>query len=482
MVDAPVFRIEVYDKNRVYKCQIGNPSELEATIRHNLVSTLRMTVPLDHTRVPELMADGARLKVSFKGEHLISGPVTTDELETNGVSGLYSVSVEDDSRILREILGWPVPTAAIGSQGTAEFRTYTGNAETIIKTVVTENGVTRMGVPGLTVATNLNRGAVVPGGVAFRFHPLADLLFPAVEDAGLGVTVKQVGTSLVLDVYEPVTFPRTLSVKGRTLQQVSMTRTRPTASRAVVGGSGEGKARYFRQLTDATRETTYGMKAETFVDDRQAGSDYLALVKDVADANQDLKEANVELKEADRALDAANVAFENADQAYDTAQASGNSSLITTATTRRTSAQGKVTSRLADYNAALSDRNTKQTTYNTLNGQLAASLTAYQAAMDESGTKALTEAGSKNGVSLTLAGTGIFQYGPGGFHVGDRVPVRVADGVVVTEVIRECTLKWVSPTYASVEPVAGELTNQPERTTAQRMAKLAKGLRNQEAR
>ena len=81
-----------------------------------------------------------------------------------------------------------------------------------------------------------------------------------------------------------------------------------------------------------------------------------------------------------------------------------------------------------------------------------------------------------------MAGSGIFRYGPGGFHVGDRVPVEIADGVVITEVIRECTLKWVSPTYASVEPVAGELTNQPERVTAKRIAALAKGQRNQEAR
>jgi hypothetical protein len=278
---------------------------------------------------------------------------------------------------LREILGWQVPGAAITAQGTAEYRTYMGNAESIIKSAVSENGVTRMGVPGLTVATNQNRGATVPGGVAFRMHPLADLLFPAVEDAGLGVTVKQDGTSLVLDVYEPQTFPRTLSVKGRTLQQATMTRTRPTASRVVIGGQGEGTARNFRALTNTSRETLYGMKAETFTDAR-------------------------------------------------------------------------------DDNTA--------------------------AVMDARGQEALTEHGPKNGVSLNLAGTGIFQYGPGGFHVGDRVPVEIAEGVIVTEVIRECTLKWVSPTYASVEPVAGEITNQPERVTAKRIAALAKSARNQEAR
>jgi hypothetical protein len=477
-----VFRVAVYNKNRVFQCQIGSPSSLEVTVRHNMVGNLVMTVPVGHDRVPELMADGARLKVSFKGEHLISGPIVKDELTTNGVTGEYRVEVEDDFRILREILGWPVPGAAISAQNTAEYRTYTGNAEGIVKVAVTENGVTRLGVPGLTVAPNLARGTSVPGGLAFRFHPLADLFFPAVEDAGLGVTVRQVDDDLVLDVYEPQTFPRTLSVKGRTLQQVTMTRTRPTASRSITGGSGEGKARYFRQLVSTTRETNYGMRAETFVDDRQAGSDYEQLLKDVADAKKDLNDALIEWRRADKDLNAAEGEQSNADMAFDLAQISGNVAASNKAQTKLFAANDKVTARTTEFNATVTEKNAKQTAFDTLNGQLPAALTAYHAVMDESGLKAINENGPKNGVSLTLAGTGIFQYGPGGFHVGDRVPVRVADGVVITEVIRECTLKWVSPTYASVEPVAGEITNQPERTTARRIAALAKGQRDQERR
>jgi hypothetical protein len=371
------FRISVYDKNRAFRCQIGNPAALSVTVRHNLVSTLTMSVPLAHDRVKELYADGARLKVLFKGQHLISGPITADSLDTDGVSGLYTVTVEDDFRVLREILGWPVPGAAISAQAAAEYRTYTGPAETIVKTAVTENGVTRMGVPGLTVAANLGRGATIPGGVPFRMHPLMDQFFPAVEDAGIGVTVQQSGTSLVLDVYEPVTHPRTLSVKGRTLKQVGMTRTRPTASRVVIGGQGEGVARKFLSLTGTAREAQYGMRAEAF--------------RDARDDNTD-------------------------------------------------------------------------------------------AVMYARGQETLDEKGAKNGVSLTLAGSGIFQYGPGGFHVGDRVPVKITDDITITEVIRECTLKWVSPEYASVAPVVGDVTDQPERITAQRIASLARGQRNQEAR
>ena len=167
---TPVFRISVYNKDRVFQCQIGNPLSLDVTVRHNLVSTLRMTVSLAHERVSALMADGARLRVLFKGQHLISGPIVADELDTDGVSGTYSVTVEDDFRVLREILGWPVPDAVIGSQSAREYYTYLGNAEYCLKTAVTHNGVTRLAVPGLTVAANLNRGATIPGGVPVRMH------------------------------------------------------------------------------------------------------------------------------------------------------------------------------------------------------------------------------------------------------------------------------------------------------------------------
>ena len=375
------FRISVYDKDRLFRCQIGNPSALTAIVRHNLMGTMSLTVPLSHPKLGELMADGARVLVKFKGEHLISGPITAEEGETNGVDGHVTFTVEDDFRVLRDILGWPVPGSPLTGQS-AEYRTYTGNAESIIKTAVTENGVNRLAIPGLTVATNANRGAVVPGGVPLRMHPLMDQMFPALEVAGIGVQVRQVGGgpsvpgNLVLDVYEPQMFPRKLSVKGRTLKKVNWTRTRPTSSRVVVAGQGEGVDRKFRQLVDTPREDQYGMRAETFRDARDDNTDSV---------------------------------------------------------------------------------------------------------LDARGRETLDENGPKNGLSLDLAGTGIFQYGgSGGFHVGDRVPVDIGNGLVITETIREVKLTWKSKDYAQIEPSIGEITNQPARIMAQRLAAVSKRQRNQE--
>ncbi|QSZ53268.1 hypothetical protein RI444_15470 [Paenarthrobacter sp. AT5] len=372
-----IFRIAVYDKNRQFRCQIGNPTALAGIMRHNMVSTLDLTVPLAHEHIGELMADGARIKVLFRKKHLFSGPIMEENGESNGVKGSVTFSAEGDLAALKDILGWPVPGSAIDNQGAAEYRTYTGTAEAIVKAAVQENGVVRMGVPGLTVAPNLNRGAVIPGGVPLRMHPLFDQLFPAVETAGLGVTVQQLGTDLVLDVYEAGTYPRTLRVKGRTLKGVKWNRKRPTASRVVIGGQGEGTARNFRVVIDPDREAQYGMKGETFRDAR--------------------------------------------------------------------------------------DDNTPTV-------------------MDARGRETLDEAGPKNGLTLELVGTGIFQYGEGGFREGMTVPVEVADGLVITQPIREVSLKWVSPEYAEINPMIGEIINQPARIFAQRIAALYKGLRNQERR
>lgn len=380
------FRVSVYDKDRVFQGQIGSPTSLEVTPRHGgLIGAGRMTVPLGHKELPKLMADGARLRIHFQGELLLSGPIVSDDLETDGKTGTYTVKVEDDKRILWDIAGFPVPAASVHDQGTSEYCVYTGNAETIIKTAVIQNGVQRMGIPGLMVAPNLNRGANVPGGVPLRMHPLADQMFPALEDAGIGVTVQQHGTDLVLDVYEPATHPRTLSAQGRTLKQVKMTRTRPKASRVIIGGPGEGVERAFRYLRDDAREAQYGIAAEVFRDARDAKS----------------------------------------------------------------------------------DPDTGETIAGT---------------MDIRGNETLVENGAKNGVAITLAGSGIFKYGPGGFRVGDRIPVKVTDEITVVEVIRECTLKWVSKDYASVEPAIGELTDRPERIAAQRLAAVARAQRDQERR
>ena len=262
-------RITVYSKDFQRKGWLGNPESVTATVVFPFGGEAQVTFPSDHPRAADILTEGARMVIEYPGLALplITGPVT--EVEGEGPEGqsTVTVTVKDDSSILTETLGWQVPTAAISAQNTAEYRTYTGNAETVVKTMVTEQAITRLGRP-LTVAPNLNRGAVIPGGVKIRMHPLAERLFPAVEQAGLGVRVYQSGAGLVLDVYEPRTYSKVISEAAGTLRSWKWNRTNPTATHVVGGGKGEGTARTFRTATDSALATQYGRKIEVFADAR----------------------------------------------------------------------------------------------------------------------------------------------------------------------------------------------------------------------
>lgn len=267
-----IFKITIYDKGRVFIGQIGAPLSLRVTPREfPLIGTATMVLQDTHPKAGIFRAEGERIVFTFKGEHLLSGPV--DEVELDSEAGTLTVTVIDDAYILHRIAGWQVPTAAVTDQGSADYKTYTGNAETVIKNAVQENGVNRLAIPGLVVAPNLNRGNAVPGGVAVRMHPLPDRFFPALALAGVGCTVRQVGGDLIFDVYEPRVYPRTLSVEGRTLKKVVWNKRRPTASRVVIGGPGEAQLRRFRQITDTARESIHGFVGEVFRDARDALDD-----------------------------------------------------------------------------------------------------------------------------------------------------------------------------------------------------------------
>lgn len=260
-------RITVYDKNRLFVGQVGAPTFCWVTPRvFPLLGTATFSVPLSSTQVANLRAPGARVIFQEGDEHVLSGPVDYVTIDSEKES--LEVTVIDDAWILYGILGWQVPTAAITAQGTAEYRSYTGPAETVVKNVVRENGVTRLKIPGLTVAATQGRGSTIAGGTTYRMHPIPDRIYPGLDIAGIGLQVRQVGANLVFDTYVPRTFPTVLSKESRTLTKASHSRKRPTASRVVIGGPGEGKERRFRAGTDTARELQWGFLGETFRDAR----------------------------------------------------------------------------------------------------------------------------------------------------------------------------------------------------------------------
>lgn len=281
-------KITVYDKDRQFVQQVAAPLSLTVTPRKfPMIGTAVMVLPLERGAtdaermvhadvIAGLRAPSARV-VFEDGDPAANFSGVVDEAKVGSAGNTLEVLVLSDDQLIADILGWQVPTAPVvgGStdQSAAEYRTYTGKAETIVKNAVRENGVVRLQVPGLVVAPDLQRGALVPGGVSLRMHPLHDRIFPGVSNAGIALTIKQVGSQLVFDVYEPRVYPITLSVQGRTLKEYTHTRRRPTMSRVVVGGPGEGKARRYLRLVDTATEAVWGFCGEGYVDARDAKDD-----------------------------------------------------------------------------------------------------------------------------------------------------------------------------------------------------------------
>lgn len=265
------FQIKVYDKNFAFQAFVGDPISLVVTPRYNRTGTATLVVDLKHHALPYLLAEGARMVITLRGQHLMSGKIHKRDVTGPLIDGTVSLYLKDDFRLLHQILGWPVPTSPATNQSAAEYAVYTGNAETILKNVVTANIVNRLGMP-VTVAANQNRGGTPADGVKFRFHPLYEQLYPAIENAGIGVTFIQTGTTIVCDVFTPPVFGFTLTEESGMISDWAFTDDDPTVSRVVAGGQGEGTARAFRDIVGTGRETKHRDVWEDYTDARDAAT------------------------------------------------------------------------------------------------------------------------------------------------------------------------------------------------------------------
>ena len=278
-----------------FKGWVGRPLDLKPVIRHNVKSTATFTIESDHLRAADLMGPGARVMIYRHGEFEMSGPVRLAGGQFTAAATL-TFTVEDDFRILNNWLAWPKPAAPLTGQD-VEYRSITGPAETVVKTVMAENAA-RLGFP-LTVAPSLGRGA--SGKYTFRFHPAYDRLFPAVDQAGIGVTVRQEGAGLLLDCYTPRDYPHRLSPANGTIVGGTYTLAAPSVTRVVVGGQGEGVAREFRAFPDAARETAWNDVIEVLQDarDSSAGDVYAERAAEVLAEGASMAGQSLELSETE---------------------------------------------------------------------------------------------------------------------------------------------------------------------------------------
>lgn len=258
---ASPFRIELWSKAFASLGLLGDPASVTVNPRHNQQPTAQITVRTDHHLTPALLTEGCRATIDYLGTRIMSGLV--DQVGgTVAPDGVLTVQVRDDWSLLTDLLAWPVPTAAISAQTSAAYDTKTGPAETVVKWFASR-AITRLGLP-VTVATDLGRGSTIT--VQMRMNALADQLLPLIDQAGIGVTVRQSGSGLVLDCYTPSTYPRTLTPASGVVMAWEWLRSAPKVTRVVVGGQGDGTARVFRERVSTATESLWGIKRETFLD------------------------------------------------------------------------------------------------------------------------------------------------------------------------------------------------------------------------
>lgn len=250
----------------------------EFVTRFNSVGSWRISLRDGHPLVDQLRAPGAGIIVSDKTGVLISGPTTSATLDQTGEDpkGVWSVEGADDNVLLGYRLAYPDPsTDDVSSQGNFDVRS--GPAETVFKEYVDANmgpsAPASRQLPNLVIAPDTGKGPQVVG--RGRYQLIGELLENISRVTNLGFRIAQIGSNLEFQVYETSDQSSLvrLDVENRRLDSSSFLYSKPTATRVLVGGAGDGEDRIIVEATSSdsvTAETIWNTRIEAFKDKRDA--------------------------------------------------------------------------------------------------------------------------------------------------------------------------------------------------------------------
>lgn len=267
-------RLTVWSRDYVRRGPVRAPLSVTMEAHWNAASSLSFTIDPQDARADDLREPGARVVAEYVVDDVVilrrSGVVES----VGGSRDAIEVKVRDDwADVMQQLTGWPNPDGDMGEQGDdGAYWTRKGPAETVALDAIRENA-TRAGLT-LVVPTSQGRGGTVD--VSLRFHPLADRLYPQIDDAGIGVAVVQVGAERRVEIAERVTRTRVLTQASGAVLDGSWSQSAPTVTRVVVACGGEGILRVLRSYVDTQRETVWPVR-EAFVDARDIPADDLEL-------------------------------------------------------------------------------------------------------------------------------------------------------------------------------------------------------------
>lgn len=298
-------RIDVYRNDFTWIGTIGNPISISGSVVFNGLSVFEIELEAGEAIVSDLIEPGARVTMIYRDADLFSGVVTGIQGSILR-NGSITVRLESDWRILTNTLAYIRPAnqveattisvknassttaeaqawlpggastqgtsgTVIGQVGYYQWASSVVYAETAIKTLITENAVTRLGRP-VTVAADLNRGGDIktPGLLpVLRLETLESACQEILSLDGLGLRLQQVprSTTITADVFIPNVWDMPLTADSGVIAAGEWTFKAPTMTRAFLGGPGDLAARYFKNILDTTGiEAEYADIIEVFRD------------------------------------------------------------------------------------------------------------------------------------------------------------------------------------------------------------------------
>lgn len=271
----PPYEIRIRNQNRVKTGDIGRANSLQITPRFLDVGSYTLTIPKADPKADKILP-GGWLEFFSNDQSILVGHIRgikelNDENNVGGTLTIYGPSAE---QVVADRLAYQVPTSAATNQITDDYDNRNGPAESVVKGYVDANAgpgaLAARRTAGLVVETDLGRGATVKGSA--RMMNLSELISPLCLSGGIGWRVRFNGDNLEFQVYVPSDKSGLVKFGTSLGNLVSYERTQEAAktNTAIIGGSGEGTLRTFREIIDSAAVAAWSNRTETFIDRRDS--------------------------------------------------------------------------------------------------------------------------------------------------------------------------------------------------------------------